>query len=208
MKEACAVDIKWQHWRTPWQLIRTSASPSNNTNHIERAEWKLLLNFPHPINCCRHNTRWISCRAWWTADKQLRKRRNSIDRRTFLLLLLQRIPVAVSAGVSAAAGVCTEGKGGGTSIDMVVAENEKNARWWWLAEKSYTFLCRTLIQKKRTFGKKPCQNSTSGTCVCGNMRHFCSIDTSRPYSSDSGRVAFSPELRVGTGSDNFFTFRT
>lgn len=171
MKEACAIDIKWQHWRTPWQLIRTSASPSNNTNHIERAEWKLLLNFPHPINCCRHNTRWISCRAWWTADKQLRKRRNSIDRRTFLLLLLQRIPVAVSAGVAAAAGVCTEGKGGGTSIDMVVAENEKNARWWWLAEKSYTFLCRTLIQKKRTFGKKPCQNSTSGTCVCGNMQY-------------------------------------
>lgn len=37
---------------------------------------------------------------------------------------------------------------------------------------------------------------------------ICSIDTSRPYSSDSGRVAFSPELRVGTGSDNFFTFRT
>ena len=153
MKEACAVDIKWQHWRTPWQLIRTSASPSNNTNHIERAEWKLLLNFPHPINCCRHNTRWISCRAWWTADKQLRKRRNSIDRRTFLLLLLQRIPVAVSAGVAAAAGVCTEGKGGGTSIDMVVAENEKNARWWWLAEKSYTFLCRTLIQKKELLAK-------------------------------------------------------
>ena len=41
------------------------------------------------------------------------------------MLLLQRIPVAVSAGVAAAAGVCTEGKGGGTSIDMVVAENEK-----------------------------------------------------------------------------------
>ena len=165
-----------------------------------------MLNFPHPINCCRHNTRSIPAGRGELPTSNLGNgATRSIGEPSYCCCFKESLWQCQR-----------EWQRQRESVRKAKAEEHRSTWWWqkmkkiqggdgWRKKATHSYV--ELSYKKKNLWQKPCQNSTSGTCVCGDMRHFCSIDTSRPYSSDSGRVAFSPVLGVGTGSDNFFRFR-